>query len=157
MLFRSPHVSDVPGAIDLAVVCVPPDQVLDVVDACIAKGVTALVVITAGFAETGPAGRALEQRLLDKVRTAGIRLIGPNCMGIINTDPAVRLNATFAPVTPVPGRVGFSTQSGALGLAILDYVHQLRLGISSFVSVGNKADVSGNDLIQYWEIGRAHV
>jgi len=77
-------------------------------------------------------------------------MIGPNCMGIINTDPAVRLNATFSPVPPTEGRVGFSTQSGALGLAILDYVRQLNLGISTFVSVGNKADVSGNDLIQYW-------
>jgi acetyl coenzyme A synthetase (ADP forming)-like protein len=145
-----PRVTAIPDPVDLAVVCVPRAQVSGVVDDCIAKGVRALVVITAGFGETGAAGRALEQEILQKVRTAGIRMIGPNCMGIINTDPAVRLNATFSPVTPVEGRVAFSTQSGALGLAILDYVRQLNLGISTFVSVGNKADVSGNDLIQYW-------
>jgi acetyl coenzyme A synthetase (ADP forming)-like protein len=145
-----PRVTEVPGPVDLAVVSVPGAQVSRVVDDCIAKGVRALVVISAGFGETGPAGRALEQEILQKVRTAGIRMIGPNCMGIINTDPAIRLNATFAPVAPVGGRVAFSTQSGALGLAILDYVRQLNLGISTFVSVGNKADVSGNDLIQYW-------
>jgi predicted CoA-binding protein/GNAT superfamily N-acetyltransferase len=143
-----PTVGAIPTAIDLAVICVPCAQVSAVVDDCIAKGVKALVVISAGFGETGVAGRALEQEILRKVRSAGIRMIGPNCMGIINTDPAVRLNATFSPVAPVEGRVGFSTQSGALGLAILDYVRQLNLGISTFVSVGNKADVSGNDLIQ---------
>ena len=88
--------------------------------------------------------------LLERVRQAGCRLIGPNCMGLLNTDPAVRLNATFSPVYPPPGNVAMSTQSGALGLAILDYARRLDIGISSFVSVGNKADVSGNDLIQYW-------
>jgi len=121
-----------------------------VVDDCIAKGVKALVVISAGFGETGGEGRALETNLVDKIRAAGIRLIGPNCMGILNTDPAYRLNATFSPVYPPEGGIAFSTQSGALGLAILDYVKRLNLGISSFASIGNKADVSGNDLIQYW-------
>ena len=145
-----PRVTSVPGEVDLAVICVPCAQVSAVVDDCVAKGVKALVIISAGFSETGPAGRAVEQQLVDKVRTAGVRLIGPNCMGIINTDPAVRLNATFSPVTPVEGRVAMSTQSGALGLAILDYVRQLNLGISMFASIGNKADVSGNDLIEYW-------
>jgi acetyl coenzyme A synthetase (ADP forming)-like protein len=145
-----PRVTAISGDIDLAVVCVPCAQVSAVVDDCIAKGVKALVIISAGFAETGAAGRALERQILEKVRTAGIRMVGPNCMGIINTDPAVRLNATFSPVAPIEGRVAFSTQSGALGLAILDYARQLNLGISTFVSVGNKADVSGNDLIQYW-------
>jgi acetyl coenzyme A synthetase (ADP forming)-like protein len=145
-----PSVAAIPGGLDLAIICVPCAQVNHVVDDCIAKGVKALVVISAGFGETGATGRVLEQEILRKVRTAGVRMIGPNCMGIINTDPAVRLNATFSPVAPIPGRVGFSTQSGALGLAILDYVRQLNLGISTFVSVGNKADVSGNDLIQYW-------
>ncbi len=143
-----PSVTAIPGEVDLAVICVPCVQVSPVVDECIAKGVKALVIISAGFAETGSVGRALEHEILRKVRTAGIRMIGPNCMGIINTDPAVRLNATFSPVAPIGGRVAFSTQSGALGLAILDYVRQLNLGISTFVSVGNKADVSGNDLIQ---------
>lgn len=144
------RVTDIPGEVDLAVICVPCAQVSAVVDDCITKGVKALVVISAGFGETGAAGRALEGQLLEKVRRAGIRMVGPNCMGIINTDPAVRLNATFSPVAPIEGRVAFSTQSGALGLAILDYVQRLNLGLSTFVSVGNKADVSGNDLIQYW-------
>jgi acetyl coenzyme A synthetase (ADP forming)-like protein len=145
-----PRLTDVPDSVDLAVICVPCAEVSAVVDDCIASGVRALVIITAGFSETGAGGRALERDILEKVRTAGIRMIGPNCMGIINTDPGVRLNATFAPTTPIPGRVAMSTQSGALGLAILDYVRQLNLGISTFVSAGNKADVSGNDLIQYW-------
>ena len=145
-----PKVTDVPGDVDLAVICVPGGCVSAVVDDCVAKGVKALVVISAGFGETGPAGRALEQDILAKVRSAGMRMIGPNCMGIINTDPAVNLNATFAPVAPIEGRVAFSTQSGALGLAILEHVQQLNLGLSTFVSVGNKADVSGNDLLQYW-------
>ena len=145
-----PSVTCIPESIDLAVICVPCAEVTSVVDDCIAKGVKALVIISAGFGETGPDGRTLERAILEKVRSAGIRMIGPNCMGIINTDPGVRLNATFSPSPPVQGRVAFSTQSGALGLAILDYVQQLNLGISTFVSVGNKADVSGNDLIQYW-------
>lgn len=145
-----PRVTDIPGDIDLAVICVPCAQASAVVDDCIARHVRALVIISAGFGETGAAGRALEQQLIEKVRTAGIRMIGPNCMGFINTDPSFRLNATFSPVVPIEGRVAFSTQSGALGLAILDYLQKLNLGISSFVSVGNKADVSGNDLIQYW-------
>ena len=95
-------------------------------------------------------GRAKEALLVEKVRDAGVRMIGPNCMGIINTDPKVSLNGTFAPINPPEGRVAMSTQSGALGLVILDYASQLNLGISTFVSVGNKADVSSNDLIQYW-------
>jgi acetyl coenzyme A synthetase (ADP forming)-like protein len=144
------RVIDVPGDVDLAVVVVPADGVAAVIDDCIAKGVKALVVISAGFGETGAAGREAEAALVEKIRGAGIRMIGPNCMGILNTDPAVRLNATFSPVYPPEGGVAFSTQSGALGLAILDYATRLNIGISSFVSVGNKADVSGNDLIQYW-------
>ncbi|HEY1304268.1 MAG TPA: GNAT family N-acetyltransferase [Vicinamibacterales bacterium] len=145
-----PTVTAVPGEIDLAVICVPCAAVAAAVDDCIAKGVKAIVIISAGFGETGAAGRALERDILDKVRAAGIRMIGPNCMGIINTDPSVRLNATFAPAGPVEGGVAFSTQSGALGLAILEHVQQLNLGLSTFVSVGNKADVSSNDLLQYW-------
>lgn len=145
-----PTVTDIPGDVDLAVIAIPAEQVLGVVDQCIAKGVKALVIISAGFGEVGGAGREREAILIEKIRAAGIRTIGPNCMGIINTDPAIRLNATFSPVSPLEGRVAFLTQSGALGLAILDYVRRLGLGISTFVSVGNKADVSGNDLIQYW-------
>jgi acetyl coenzyme A synthetase (ADP forming)-like protein len=144
------RVSDVPGIVDLAVIAVPAAHVLDVVEDCLAKGVRALCVISAGFGETGTEGRQRELVLLEKIRSAGCRLIGPNCMGLLNTDPAVRLNATFSPVYPPAGGVAMSTQSGALGLAILDYARQLNIGISSFVSVGNKVDVSGNDLIQYW-------
>ena len=145
------RVTDIPEEVDLAVIVVPATRVDAVVDDCLAKGVKALVVISAGFGETGEAGRAREAALVEKLRSAGVRMIGPNCLGILNTDPKVRLNATFSPVYPPEGRVGMLSQSGALGLAILDYARQLNLGISTFVSVGNKPDVSGNDLIQYWE------
>ena len=120
------------------------------VEDCIDKNVPAICVISAGFSECDAEGRAREAALLTRIRQAGCRLVGPNCMGLLNTDPAVRLNATFSPVYPPVGNVAMSTQSGALGLAILDYARRLDIGISSFVSVGNKADVSGNDLIQYW-------
>ncbi|MGH8057078.1 MAG: acetate--CoA ligase family protein, partial [Candidatus Entotheonellia bacterium] len=113
--------------------------------------VKALVVITSGFAEVGAAGRALQQQLLENVRGYGMRLVGPNCMGLMNTAPDVQLNASFSPVFPPPGRVAMSSQSGALGLAIVALARRLHLGLSTFVSVGNKADVSGNDLLQYWE------
>ncbi|MGE3344046.1 MAG: GNAT family N-acetyltransferase [Vicinamibacterales bacterium] len=142
--------TEIPGQVDLAVIVVPAAHVLAAVDDCIAKGVKALVVISAGFGETGADGRALEATLLERVRSAGVRMVGPNCMGLLNTDPAFAVNATFSPVYPPIGRVAMSTQSGALGLAILDYARRLDLGISTFVSVGNKADVSSNDLIQYW-------
>jgi acetyl coenzyme A synthetase (ADP forming)-like protein len=145
-----PSVTAIAEAVDLAIIAVPAACVDDVVDDCIRKGVRGIVVISAGFSEAGPEGRARERALVDKVRSAGIRMVGPNCMGVVNTNACVRLNATFAPVSPVAGRVAFSSQSGALGLAILDYARSLNLGVSTFVSVGNKADVSSNDLIQYW-------
>jgi acetyl coenzyme A synthetase (ADP forming)-like protein len=144
-------VRDLPEPVDLAVIAVPRDAVLGVVDDCAARGVRALVVITAGFAEVGGDGPALQARLVEKVRGYGMRMIGPNCMGLLNADPAVRLAATFSPVFPPPGRVAMSSQSGALGLAALAAASRLGLGFSTFVSVGNKADVSGNDLLQYWE------
>ena len=144
-----PRVIDIPGPVDLAVIVVSAPHVLQAVDDCIAKNVRAICVISAGFSECDAAGRAREAALLNRVREAGCRLIGPNCMGLLNTDPAVRLDATFSPVYPPAGNVAMLTQSGALGLAILDYAKRLGIGISSFVSVGNKADVSGNDLIQY--------
>lgn len=146
-----PTVSDCPGPVDLAVIVVPKDKVLAAVEDCGQKGVKGLVVITAGFAEVGAAGRALQAELLARVRGYGMRLVGPNCLGLVNTDPAWSLDATFAPVWPPAGEVAFSSQSGALGLAILDHAKNLGLGISQFVSVGNKADVSGNDLLEYWE------
>jgi acetyl coenzyme A synthetase (ADP forming)-like protein len=145
-----PRVIDIPGPVDLVVVVVPATYVLAAVEDCISKQVPAICVISAGFSECDAEGRAREAVLLDRVREAGCRLIGPNCMGLLNTAPGVRLNATFSPVYPPAGSVAMSTQSGALGLAILDYAKRLDIGISSFVSVGNKADVSGNDLIQYW-------
>jgi acetyl coenzyme A synthetase (ADP forming)-like protein len=145
-----PNLASIPFDIDLAVIIVPARDVTAVVDDCIAKRVKAIVVISAGFGEAGPQGVALQDGLVEKIRAAGIRMVGPNCMGILNTDPRFRVNATFSPVYPPAGRIAFSTQSGALGLAILDYVKRLNIGISSFASIGNKADVSGNDLMQYW-------
>jgi acyl-CoA synthetase (NDP forming) len=143
------RLADIDGPVDLAVISVPAAAVPAAIDDCVAKGVEGVVVITAGFGETGEEGRRLESALLDKVRDAGMRMVGPNCMGLVNTNPAIRLNATFAPTYPPEGRVGLSSQSGALGLALLDYAARLNLGISTFVSVGNKADVSSNDLVQY--------
>ncbi len=144
-------VEQIPGPVDLAVIVIPAAHVLEAVEACGRKGVKALVVISAGFKEIGAEGAKLEVQLREAVRRHGMRLVGPNCLGILNTDPAVSMNATFAPVQPPAGRIAFSSQSGALGLAILDYARELNLGISQFVSVGNKADVSGNDLIEFWE------
>jgi acetyl coenzyme A synthetase (ADP forming)-like protein len=145
-----PRLVDVADDIDLAVVVVPAARVLGVARDAAAKHVKAMVVISAGFSETGAEGRAREAELLATVRDAGMRMIGPNCMGILNADPGVLLNATFSPVFPPAGRVAFSTQSGALGLAILAYARRVNLGISTFASIGNKADLSSNDLIQYW-------
>ena len=144
-------VEDIPGPVDLAVIVVPAELVLAAAESCGRKGVKALVVISAGFSETGTHGQEDQAQLVQICRASGMRLIGPNCMGIINTDPAVHLDATFAPGVPPAGRVGFSSQSGALGLAIIQHANSLGLGISTFVSVGNKADISGNDLLRYWE------
>lgn len=146
-----PTVRDVPGEVEIAIVAVPAEHVRDVVLDCAAKGVHGLVVISAGFAEEGPEGRARQQELLHLCRTHGLRLIGPNCLGIINTAPEVQLNASLSPTMPPQGRVGFFCQSGALGSAILETVASRGLGLSTFVSAGNRADVSGNDLLQYWQ------
>ncbi|MBI5156637.1 MAG: GNAT family N-acetyltransferase [Acidimicrobiia bacterium] len=144
-------VLEIPDPVDLAVVVVPARFVIEVTKQCAEKGVRGMVIITAGFSETGEAGAAMERELVSLAREAGIRVIGPNCMGLLNTDPAVRLDVTFAPVFPPQGNVGMSSQSGALGIAILDHARRLDIGISTFVSVGNKADVSANDLLLYWE------
>ena len=146
-----PDLAHLPGPVDLALIAVPAAQVLEAVRACAAHGVQGVVVISAGFKEVGDEGAARERELVEVVRAHGMRLVGPNCLGVVNTEPAVRLDATFAPVFPPPGKVAFSSQSGALGLAILETATQLNLGISHFVSIGNKADVSSNDLIEYWE------
>jgi acyl-CoA synthetase (NDP forming) len=138
----------VPEPVDLAVIAVKRDAVPAVIDDCIAASVRAVVIITAGFAETGPTGEALQSALLAKVRAAGIRLVGPNCMGVINARHP--MNASFSPCFPPAGGLAMSSQSGALGLVILDLATKRHVGLSTFVSVGNRADVSGNDLLEYW-------
>jgi acetyl coenzyme A synthetase (ADP forming)-like protein len=147
--FRS--IQEIPGPVDVAFVCVPADLVLEVVRGCGEKGVRGVVVISAGFSETGDDGTRRERELLEICRGYGMRLIGPNCMGIANGDPEVMLNGTFASSWLLPGHVGFMSQSGALGIAVMEQTARLGLGLSSFISVGNKADVSGNDLLCYWE------
>jgi acetyl coenzyme A synthetase (ADP forming)-like protein len=146
-----PTIGDVPDEVDLAYIVVPQAFVIDVARQCAAARVRGIVVISAGFSETGQEGAKLEAELLDVVRDSGMRMVGPNCMGLLNTAPSVQLNGTFAPVYPPAGNVAMSSQSGALGIAILDYATRNNIGISQFVSVGNKADVSGNDLILSWE------
>ncbi|MGW6375993.1 bifunctional acetate--CoA ligase family protein/GNAT family N-acetyltransferase [Rhodococcus sp. NPDC055112] len=146
-----PTVHDIPDDVDLAVVAVPAEAIDSVLDDCLAKGVKALVVVSGGFSDAGPDGRQSERRLVHAARAHGMRLVGPNALGVANTSAAVRLNATLAPELPPPGRVGFFCQSGALGIAILDEAARRQLGLSTFVSAGNRADVSGNDLLQYWD------
>ncbi len=147
----NPSVLDIPKEIDLAVIAVPKDYVAGVAEQCGQKGVRALIVITAGFKEVGGAGRERELALLEIARRYGMRIIGPNCLGVINSSEGVSMNATFAPSMPPPGPVAFMSQSGAMGITILDYASEFGIGIRYFVSVGNKADVSGNDLIEHWE------
>jgi acyl-CoA synthetase (NDP forming)/RimJ/RimL family protein N-acetyltransferase len=145
-----PTVRTIGTPVDLAVIAVPAAQVEVVVRDCADAGVRAVIVVSSGFGEASEAGREAQERLVALARGSGMRLVGPNCMGVLNTDPAVSLHATFAPTRPLAGHVAMLSQSGALGLAILDHVRALNLGISSFVSVGNKADVSSNDLLAYW-------
>jgi acetyl coenzyme A synthetase (ADP forming)-like protein len=144
-------IDQLPEAVDLAVIAVPAVDVGKVARECAEMGVRALLVISGGFAEAGPQGAERQRELLRICRDAGMRLIGPNCLGVLNTAPGVRLNATFAGRSPLPGRIGFLSQSGGLGIAIMDGAGRLGLGLSTFVSVGDKADISGNDLLQYWE------
>ena len=146
-----PTVLDIPDEVDLAIVVVPASVVPVVVEQCAEKHVHGLVIISAGFAEVGQDGIQRQRALVETARRHGMRIIGPNCLGVVNTDPAVRMNATFAPVEPVAGRVAFLSQSGGLGIEIMARAGALGIGISGFVSVGNKADVSGNDLLQHWE------
>jgi acetyl coenzyme A synthetase (ADP forming)-like protein len=146
-----PSVGDIPGDVDLAVIVVPAQLVARVTDECGRKGVHSIVVISDGFKERGGEGVQREEELRDIALGHGMRIVGPNCMGIINTHPTVNLNATFSPVYPPEGNVAFLSQSGALGLSILEYASNLNMGISTFVSVGNRADISPNDVLQYWE------
>ncbi|MDH5791642.1 MAG: CoA-binding protein, partial [Candidatus Bathyarchaeota archaeon] len=141
-----PSVLDVPGEIDLAVVSIPADYVLGVADECGRKGVKALVVITAGFKETGHEGAVLERQLAEVGEKYGMRIQGPNCLGLINTS--IPLNLSFAAAMPRRGRIGFISQSGALGTAVLDWVIQEGIGFHSFVSLGNKADLDEVDFIE---------
>jgi acetate---CoA ligase (ADP-forming) len=144
-------VADIPGEVDLAVIVVPADRVVAVARDCARAGVRALVVISSGFAEVGPQGAARQQELVEICRDAGMRLVGPNCLGVLNTGSATSLNATFAPHQATPGRVGFMSQSGGVGIAIIELTGRMGIGLSSFVSVGNKADLSGNDFLCFWE------
>jgi acetyl coenzyme A synthetase (ADP forming)-like protein len=146
-----PRVSAVGAPVALTLIAVPAAAVEEVVADCATAGVHGVVVISSGFAEAATAGREAEQRLRALVRASGMRLVGPNCMGLLNTDPQVSLNATFTtPVLPPAGTISMLSQSGALGLAMLDYVQTLHVGLSTFVSVGNRADVSSNDVLAYW-------
>ncbi|ATD73020.1 GNAT family N-acetyltransferase [Gordonia sp. 1D] len=145
-------VRDIPDPVDLAVVAVPASRVNDVLDDCLVKGVRTLVVVSSGFGDSGEEeGLENERRLVAQVREHGMRLVGPNALGVANNDAGIALNATLAPRIPAAGRVGFFCQSGALGIAILDTAARRQIGLSTFVSAGNRADVSGNDLLQYWD------
>src|SRR4051812_7302876 len=151
-----PTVVDVPDDIDVVVIAVPAAAVPGVVEQCAQRGVRGLVVISGGFGERGSdqereSGREAQRQLVTAARGYGMRVVGPNCLGIVNPAPDPRLNASLAPLPPLPGRVGFFSQSGALGVTILGEAARRGLGVSTFVSAGNRADVSGNDLLQYWE------
>jgi acetyl coenzyme A synthetase (ADP forming)-like protein len=146
-----PDLKSLPTSVDCAIVCVPKEHVLGVAEECGLNGVKGLVVISAGFREIGGEGIERERQLVEIVHQHGMRMLGPNCMGAINTDPQFRMNGTFAPLMPPGGKAAFVSQSGALGVSVLDYATELGIGIGQFVSVGNKADVSGNDLLLQWE------
>jgi succinyl-CoA synthetase alpha subunit/GNAT superfamily N-acetyltransferase len=144
-------VAELPEPVDLAVVAVPADGVQGVIRECGRRGVPAAVVLSAGFGETGVDGVSREDELRRVARRAGVRVVGPNCLGVACTDPEIRLNATFSGVSPAPGPLGFASQSGALGIALLAETARRGLDVSGFVSLGNKLDVSGNDMLLYWE------
>ncbi|MGW0651302.1 acetate--CoA ligase family protein, partial [Streptomyces umbrinus] len=149
-------VRDIPEPVDLAVVAVRAERVPEVVAECGEHGVQGLVVVSAGYAESGPEGRERQRELVRQARTYGMRIIGPNAFGVINTSPDVRLNASLAPEMPRAGRIGLFAQSGAIGIALLSRLHRRGggvtgvTGVSTFISSGNRADVSGNDVLQYW-------
>lgn len=145
-----PAITSIKNNIDLAVLMVPKEMVPETVDECYKKKIQSIVVITAGFKETGKEGAEREAALIKKIRKYKMRLIGPNCMGIINTHPEVKMNCTFVQGTPLGGGIGFISQSGALGAAVLRTVQQNDIGLAQFISIGNKADVSGNTVLEYW-------
>ncbi len=143
-------VEAIPGQVDLAVIAVPAEHCLEAVDSCARKGVHGLVVISSGFAEVSSAGAAMQRELVMHAHRGGMRVVGPNCFGVINTSPDIQMNTTFAAKLPVAGRIAFGSQSGALGIAVLEHSVKAGIGLSSFVSMGNKCDVSSNDLLRYW-------
>jgi acetyltransferase len=145
-----PSIKDIPDNVDQAIIVVPKGLAVQAAEECGEKGVKGIVVITAGFKEVGGDGIKLEEQLEKVIRKYSMRCVGPNCMGVINTDPEYSMDATFAPAFPHRGNIGFLSQSGALGAAILEHARDLNLGISQFISVGNKLDISGNDIIEYW-------
>ena len=144
-------VKDIEYPVDMAIIVIPAEYALKAIEECGEKGVKGLVIITSGFSEIGEEGKERQAQLTKICDKYGMRVIGPNCMGVVNTSDDVSLNAQFSPFKPAKGRVSFLSQSGALGIAVFDITTKLGLGLSSFVSVGNKMDISGNDLIQYWE------
>ncbi len=144
-------VLEIPDPVDLAIICVPKQFALQAVEDCGRKDVKAIFMITAGFSETGEQGAELERQVFERVRHYGMRMIGPNCMGVINTDPDVRMDGVFAGPRPVEGNIGFLSQSGALGVAILERTAGMQLGLSSFVSLGNRTDISTDDILWYWK------
>ncbi len=146
-----PSILDIPGDIDLAIIVVPADKVQQVVEESAHKGVRGVVVLSSGFADIGSEGLERQTKLLSTIRSYGMRMLGPNCMGMMNNSPEVNLNATFANIVPPHGNIAFATQSGVLGSAILMYATSLNIGLSTFVSIGNRADISSNELLQYWE------
>ena len=143
--------AEIPGPVDLAFILVNHSIVLDVVDQCHEKGVKGLVIISAGFKETGPEGAAREKELLSKIRAYGMRCVGPNCLGVVNTHPDYRLDGCFAEALPERGDIGFVSQSGALGGGILNILKDLNLGFAQFISIGNQADVNAETALEYWE------
>jgi acetyltransferase len=146
-----PSIKDIPGDVDLAIIIVPAEKVQMIAEDCARKGVKGVVVLSSGFAEIGAEGIERQNKLVKTIRSYGMRMLGPNCMGMINTNPEVNLNATFSPVFPPHGNIAFATQSGVLGSAILMFATSLNIGLSTFVSIGNRADISSNELLQYWE------
>jgi len=146
-----PSILDIPGDIDLAIIAIPADKVQQVVEESAHKGARGVVILSSGFADTGGDGIERQNKLLSTIRSYGMRMLGPNCMGMLNTNPEINLNATFSNIVPPHGNIAFATQSGVLGSAILMYATSLNIGLSTFVSIGNRADISSNELLQYWE------
>jgi acetyltransferase len=146
-----PTVLDVPGDVDLAIVVVNSKFVLQTIDQCHEKGIKGLVIITAGFKETGSEGLKAEQALLEKIRAYGMRCVGPNCLGVVNTHPSIRMDGCFAEALPERGDIGFVSQSGALGGGILNILKDLNLGFAQFISIGNQADINAETAMEYWE------